>query len=260
MRVPRILSPVRSYEGGVRIIEAGADEVYCGVTIPGIKDFTLYRGPSCEVPTYSELGQLVKYAHSRDVKVVVVVNRPFMAEVIEKAIRKHIHSCVEEGIDALIIGDIGTLSIIKDMGLEIPLYASTYTVSMNYGAVDFLSKLGFTRVILDRQLTIGEISEIVQRSKVEIEIFVHGGGCSNINGSCYLYHFRFPARTRAIEMIGGLVKSPCALPFDIYARAPCNQTKTRSYPDRFWNRSKCLFQKTIVCSSQLSVDSCSSLI
>jgi collagenase-like PrtC family protease len=88
---------------------------------------------------------------------------------------------------------------------------------MNCEAVDFLRKLGFSRVILDRHLTIDEISEIAQRSKeVEIEVFIHGGGCSNLNGSCYLYHFRFPAMNRAHQIHHGLVKTPCTLPFDIY--------------------------------------------
>ena len=243
---PKILSPVRSFEGGVRVINAGADELYCGVTISGIKDFVLYRGPSCEIPTYSELGRLVKYAHNQNVKVVVVANRRFMTELIEKATTNHIRSCIDEGIDALIIGDIGILSIIKDMDVGIPLYASTYMVSMNYEAVNFLEKLGFTRVILDRQLTLNEIYEIVQRSKIEIDIFVHGGGCSNINGNCYLYHSNFPAMKRAIQMTEGHIKSPCALPFEVYDFSD-GQKRLGSVPimDAFEYCSLCLLPKLV---------------
>ncbi len=213
---PRILSPINSFKGAVKVISAGADEVYCGVTIPEIKDFMLYRGASCEIPTYDELGKVVKHAHNYGVKVVVTVNRPFMSEVIEKATRKHIRLCLDEGIDGLIVGNIGVLLMIQDMDVDTELYASTYMVSMNYEAVDFLGKLGFSRVVLDRQLRVAEISEIVQRSKVEIEVFIHGGGCSNTNGNCYLYHFRFPEMIRTAQLDEGLLKSPCTLSYDVY--------------------------------------------
>ena len=102
------------------------------------------------------------------------------------------------------------------MNSDIQLYASTYMIAMNSEAIDFLRKLGFSRVILDRHLMVDEISEIVRRSTIEIEIFVHGGGCSNINGNCYLYHFQSQALKRAQVMSDGMVKSPCALPYDVY--------------------------------------------
>lgn len=215
-RIPKILSPVNCFEGGIKVINAGADEVYCGVTIPKLKDFVLYRGQGCEIPNYEELAKLVKYAHEHGVKVVVTVNQPFMTEIIKKATRNHIKTCLDRGVDALIIGDIGVLSIVRYMGVDVDLYASTYMVSMNYEAVNFLSQLGFKRVVLDRQLTIEEISEIVQRSKVEIEVFVHGGGCSNTNGNCYLYHFRLPALARAVLTSEGIIKTPCSQPYEVY--------------------------------------------
>jgi putative protease len=72
------------------------------------------------------------------------------------------------------------------MGYEIPIYASTYLASLNYEAVDFLKKLEVERVILERQVSIKEINEIAKRSEdVEIEVFIHGSGCSHINFSCY---------------------------------------------------------------------------
>jgi putative protease len=110
-----------------------------------------------------------------------------MSDIIEEKIRKHISSCVEKEVDALIVPDIGTLLTIKEMSLNIPIHASTYLASMNYEAVDFLKKMGAERVILERQVMINEIKEIVERNKkVEIEVFVHGPGCSNINVNCYL--------------------------------------------------------------------------
>lgn len=214
-RKPRLLSPIRSFDGAVSVIQAGADEVYCGVEIPGFKKFSLHRGPLCEIPNYDELGRVVKYAHDHGIDVLLTVNRPFMVDVLEKGMRNHISSCLNEGVDALIIGDMGVLSLVKDMDLDVSLYASTYLASMNKEAVDFLRKLGFSRVILERQLTIPEINDIAQHSKVDVEVFIHGSGCSNINVSCYLYHFMYPEMARAILTIDGLALR-CGLPFDIY--------------------------------------------
>jgi len=224
IRIPKLLSPVNSFEGAVGVIRAGADEIYCGVAIPGkLKNFTIYRGPGAspaQLPTYDELGKIVNYAHRHNVKVIVTVNEPFMSKVLDKTMRSHIRSCLDEGVDALIVGDFGVLSIIKDLGVDVPLIASTYFVSMNYEAVNFLGKLGFSRVILERHLTLQEISEIVNHSNVPIEVFCHAGGCSNINANCYFYHYGIFSKLLGSELrVSKHVKSviaPCTLFYDVY--------------------------------------------
>lgn len=229
--MPKILSPINSLEDATRVISAGADEVYCGAKMSGkLKNFVLYRGPgtplgirkerSAQRITYDELGRIVDYAHGHGVKVILVVNEPFMSEELEEEMRGHIGPCLDEGVDALIIGDIGTLLIAKDMGVKVPLYASTYFISTNREAVDFLRKLGFSRIILDRHLTINEISDIVKHSKVDIEVFCHGPGCSNINGNCYLYHGHlYYHLKRAWEEEKTKLKRsvpPCMFTFEVY--------------------------------------------
>ncbi|MDQ1280468.1 MAG: family peptidase [Thermoproteota archaeon] len=215
IRIPKILAPVKSLEGAERVIKAGADEIYCGVTIDELKEFVLYRGPDSEIPTYDELGKVVKYAHNHSVKTIVTVNNPFMLDMFEKPIRNHVRRCLDEGVDAFIVGDIGVISLIKSVDENVPLYASTYMISTNSEAVEFLRKRGLNRVVLERQLTINELQEIVRRSKVDIEIFIHGGGCGFINGSCYLYHFDFPSLNYAADMSESLIKSPCAWDYKV---------------------------------------------
>ena len=214
-KAPKLLSPIRSYDGAVRVVDAGADELYCGVVMPEMKDFVLYRGPKTDIPTYHELGRVVKYAHDHDVSVGVTINNPFMTEAMEAPLRRHIRSCVEQGVDAFIVGDIGVLSVVKEAAPNARVWASTYLASMNREAVDFLTELGFNRVILERQLAISEIAEITRHSKIEVEIFIHGAGCSNINGKCYLFHFDYPPLTQARNKIRGL-HSPCMLPFKVH--------------------------------------------
>jgi len=211
MSIPEIMAPINSLEGGVKVVDAGADEVYCAVQIPDIKDFVLYRGPSSQLPSYEELGGVVKYAHDHGAKVDLVINHPYMVHETEKHIRKHILSCVDQGVDALIVGDFGILHNIKKLNVEVPLIASTYLVSMNSEAVRFLEEQGFSRAVLERHLTFDEIRRIVRNTNMDIEILIHGGGCSNINASCYLYHHKFPELIEAQRASN--TSTPCALPF-----------------------------------------------
>lgn len=213
-QIPKILAPVKSYQGAIEVIAAGADELYCGVAMP-IKDFALYRGAETCVQTYEELRRITDHAHNNGVEVFIAVNMPFMTENIERAWEEHIRSCVDSGVDWLIVGDLGVLSKIKEIGINVPLCASTYMAAMNHQTVNFLEKLGFSRVVLERHLTIAEISEIVKHSNIEIEVFIHGAGCSNINVDCYLFHYRFPRLNEALKDIVG-VKNPCLLPFEVY--------------------------------------------
>ncbi len=211
----KILSPVTSLEGAVAAISAGADELYCGVKIEGVEYVGLSTRPTqCSLSSYSELGKIVSYAHGRGIKVFVTTELPFISAGIEKEIKNYICCCVEKGVDAIIASDIGIALLIKKMGLDVPVYASTYMASMNYEAVKFLKKLEFKRIVLERHLAIDEIREIVQSNKdVAIEIFVHGPGCSNINVNCY----------GCTEHVDSKIHGPstfaftlCRLPYDMY--------------------------------------------
>jgi len=218
MRIPKILSPVTSFRGAVEVISAGADEIYCGVRIPGALEI-LNRPEACYVSTYDELGRIVDYARSKGVETVVTLGLPFISRSMVAQMKEHTSSCVSQGIHALIVGDIGLIRMIRDdMGSDIPIYASTLLGAMNYEATDFIRKLGVQRVVLERHMSMEEIGEVVQRSRdVEIEVFVHGGGCSNINANCRLEYARAsPAAMRkASSGIKGII-NPCRWAFDIY--------------------------------------------
>jgi len=217
MRIPQILSPVASFKGAVEVISAGADEIYCAVKTPGVMH-VLNRPHSCCVPTYGELGRIADHARSKGVGTVVTLELPFISEFMVAPMKEHISHCLGEGIDALIAGDIGLITLIRDMGLDIPIYASTLLAATNYQAVDFIRKLGVSRVILERLVSIDEIGEVVQRNEeVEIEVFAHGGGCSNINANCYLRMARTPpaAYREVVRGIKGRI-TPCRWSFDIY--------------------------------------------
>ena len=183
----KILAPVSSLEATRGAIAAGADEIYCGVKIPGIIYTGLSTRPDwCSLQSYDELEKIVNYAHQHDVKTIVTTEFPFMADLIEKKLKDFLASVVKRDVDAIIATDLGVILMVRDIGLRIPVYASTYLASMNYEAVNLLKKLGIKRVMIERHVTISEMHEIVKKNKdVEIEVFVHGPGCSNINVSCH---------------------------------------------------------------------------
>ena len=108
--------------------------------------------------------------------------------------------------------------MVRDMGLAVPIYASTLLGVMNYEAVDFMRELGVKRVVPERHMSIEEIGEAVQRCRdVEIEVFVHGGGCSNINANCYL-EFAGASETAASKALREIKAMPnvCRYAFDVY--------------------------------------------
>jgi putative protease len=212
--LPRLLSPIKSFSGAVKVLEAGADEIYCGVRTPGLEDFQLYRGVATEIPSYEELEKVTEYAHNHLGKVLLTVNQPFMTDSMEEPLTKHIRTCVDKGIDALIIGDLGILQLAKSIA-DVPLYASTYLSAMNSEAVEFLRRSGFSRVILERHVPFEQIAEITKSSNVDVEVFIHGSGCSNVNVNCYLFHYKFPAMEQGLLKIDG-IKFPCSLPFSVY--------------------------------------------
>lgn len=226
--IPKILAPIKTYSGAVKVIDAGADEIYCGVRTPGLEEFELYRGASTDIPTYDEFRKITEYSHSHDVEVFVTINQPFIIDSMEKTMAKHIRACVDGGADSLIVGDLGMLQLVKEVASDVKLCASTYLSAMNQESVDFLSRAGFSRVVLERHVPFNQISEIAENSDVEVEIFLHGSGCSNINVNCYFYHFKFPAMDKGYLTIDG-IKFPCSLPYEISNRDD-EQDKLGTFP------------------------------
>jgi collagenase-like PrtC family protease len=185
----KIISPIKSVEGAARVAAAGADELYVGVRLQGLK-FMSYSGrkASCCLNNYDELAEVCRVAHAHGATVNLTANLPFMTDMLTSLVKSYLKRSVEAGVDALIIADMGTLLLIRDMGLDLPVYASSYFVARNIESVHFLQKLGVTRLICSPDSTLDEIRDLVNRSPIEVEAFVHGEGCSNVGGNCYLIH------------------------------------------------------------------------
>ena len=169
-----LLSPAKNLECGLAAINHGADAVYIGASQFGARSAA---GNSLE-----DIATLVKYAHQYRAKVLVAVNTILTDEQLPEA-EKMIWEIYNAGADALIIQDMGILK----MNLPpIALHASTQTDNRTVEKVRFLQDVGFSRVVLARELTLKQITEISSQTDVELEAFVHGALCVSYSGQCYM--------------------------------------------------------------------------
>ena len=169
-----LLAPAKNLECGIAAINHGADAVYIGATQFGARQAA---GNSVE-----DIATLVDYAHIYGVKVYVTLNTIIYDEEID-AVEKLVTQLYDIGVDALIIQDMG----IAGMDIPpIPLHASTQMDNRTPEKARFLSSVGFTRIVLARELSLTEIDEIHRAvPETELEVFVHGALCVSYSGQCY---------------------------------------------------------------------------
>lgn len=175
MRKIELLSPAKNLDYGIEAINHGADAVYIGAPKFGAR--------VAAANTIQDIGKLVRYAHIYGAKVYVAFNTLLFDNEFDDAIAM-INRIYSEGVDALIIQDLGLLEV--DLP-PIALHASTQTHNINVDRIKFLSKVGFERIILGRELSINQISNIhSQLPNVDLESFVGGALCVCYSGQCYL--------------------------------------------------------------------------
>ncbi|MBP1663958.1 MAG: peptidase, partial [Bacteroidetes bacterium] len=174
MRTVELLSPAKNLECGLAAINHGADAVYIGAP--------MFSARAAAGNTIADIEQLISYAHRYRCKVLVALNTVLTDSQLTEA-EKLIHQLYEIGTDALIVQDMGILQL--DLP-PIELHASTQTDNRTVEKVRFLQDVGFSRVILARELTLNQIREIHKQTEVELECFVHGSLCVSYSGQCYI--------------------------------------------------------------------------
>ena len=169
-----LLSPAKNLECGLAAINHGADAVYIGASQFGAR---AAAGNSIE-----DIGTLVQYAHQYRSKVLVALNTILTDEQLPDA-EELIWEVYHAGADALIIQDMGILQLNLP---PIALHASTQTDNRTVEKVKFLQDVGFSRVVLARELSLKQITDISSQTEVELEAFVHGALCVSYSGQCYM--------------------------------------------------------------------------
>ena len=184
----------------IAAVRCGADAVYIGA-----KQFSARA--SAHNFEDDEIKECVRYCHQRGVKVHLALNTLIFDDEMQEALEL-VKTAAAADIDALIIQDLGLVSLIKRMVPDLPLHASTQlTVHTPFGA-RALYEMGFERVVLSRELSLKEIKEIRESCpEVELEVFVHGALCMCVSGQCY-----FSAMLGGRSANRGMCAQPCRLP------------------------------------------------
>lgn len=209
IREIELLAPAKNLECGMAAIDHGADAVYIGANSFGAR---VAAGNSIE-----DIEQLCHYAHQYNVKVYVTINTIIYNDEIDR-VESLIRQLQDIGVDAILVQDMAILKICDNIKSRIILHASTQTDNRNIRKVEWLKKLGFSRVVLARELSLKEISTIHKAiPDIELEVFVHGALCVSYSGACYASEYCFHRSANR-----GNCAQFCRLKFDL--RDSANKT------------------------------------
>ena len=176
-----IVAPAGNYEKLEAAIKAGADEVYFGLKGFGARRNNQNLG-------IQEILDGIDYAHLRGVKTLLTLNTVMKDIEIDTAYY-NISRIYEHGIDAVIVQDLGFARFIMENFPGLAVHGSTQMTVANHVEAEKLRELGFSRVVLARELSFEEIRSIREKTKIELEIFVSGSLCIAYSGNCYISSF-----------------------------------------------------------------------
>lgn len=176
-----IIGPAGNFEKLEAAIKAGADEVYFG-----LKGFGARRNN--DNLGFSELLAAIDYAHLRGVKCLLTLNT-VMKDIELKNVINNLIPIYEHGIDAVIVQDLGLISILKQNFKNLTIHGSTQMTVSNHVEANFLKSIGLSRVVLARELSFEEIKSIREKTDIELEVFVSGSMCISYSGNCYVSSF-----------------------------------------------------------------------
>ncbi len=196
-----LLLPAGNIEKLDYAINYGADAVYMGMV-----DFSLRSMRKGEIITAENLKKAIDLAHSYKKKVYMTLNIYAYDDDL-KNLHENIDIIKDANPDALIVSDFGILNVLKQKLPDIDIHISTQTNTLNSEAVKFWRDYGATRVILARELSIKQLSQIKKNvPDIELEVFVHGAQCVSLSGRCLLSDYMTHGERKANH---GGCSQPC---------------------------------------------------
>lgn len=201
--LPEVLAPVGSPESLSAAVRSGADAVYIGA-----KQFSARR--NADNFDDNDIKDTVRYCHIRGVKVYLALNIMIKQSELQAAFNTAL-SAYNCGVDAVIISDLGLASLLHKHIPDLQLHASTQMTIHSPACLPMLKDLGFTRVVVSREMSKDEIADFCAAANklgIEVEVFVHGALCMSVSGQCLL-----SSVLGARSGNRGLCAGPCRLPF-----------------------------------------------
>lgn len=202
-RKTELLAPAGSYEAFEAALGAGADAVYVGGPDFGARAYAKNF-------TQDELLQAIRTSHVHGRKLYLTVNTLLKNRELTHQLYDSLLPCYEEGLDAVIVQDLGVLRFIRRTFPDLAVHASTQMTVTGPHGMKFLEELGVSRVVAARELSLPELADMHRASKLEIEAFVHGALCYSFSGQCLMSSIlggRSGNRGRCAQ--------PCRLPYQV---------------------------------------------
>lgn len=187
MRKLELLAPAKNLECGKAAIDCGADAVYIGAPKFGARQAA---GNSLD-----DISELTAYAHQFGAKVFVTLNTIIYNDELDEC-KSLLTDVIKIGVDAILVQDMALVDYMHELGrtsgIKTLLHASTQTDNRNKEKVGYLRSLGFSRVVLARELSLDEIRDIHEAyPDMELEAFVHGALCVSYSGACHVSEYCF---------------------------------------------------------------------
>jgi len=197
-----LLAPAGNREALHAAVENGADAVYLGGKLFSAR----MQADNFDIEILKEE---LQYSHARGASVYLTMNTLVSDDEMEQALEFAVQAR-SAGIDGIIVQDIGLAGALRRVMPDMPLHASTQMTVYDLSGVKFLEEAGFRRVVLARELTLEEASDIARNTELEVEVFIHGALCISYSGQCLMS-----------SMIGGRsgnrgkCAQPCRLPYKL---------------------------------------------
>lgn len=199
--IPELMAPAGDWTMLRAAVHNGANAVYFGVDKLNMrakaKNFAL-----------RDLKKIADYCHSNNVLTYLTLNS-IVYESELKQVEKIVKKAKESGIDRIICWDLSVIEICKKYNM--PFCISTQASISNSYAIDFYKKIGATRIVLAREITLADIKKIRKKTDLEIEVFIHGAMCIAVSGRCFMSHHLFNKSANRGECL-----QPCRREYEIY--------------------------------------------
>ena len=211
-----ILAPAGSFESMKAAVAAGADAVYIGGSRFGARAYA-------DNPDEGRMLEAIDYVHLHGCRLYMTVNTLVKEKELD-GLYDYLEPYYRQGLDAVIVQDMGVFSYIREHFPDLPVHASTQmTITGPLGA-ELMMKLGATRIVTARELSLREIKEIYDKTGAEIESFVHGALCYCYSGQCL-----FSSLIGGRSGNRGRCAQTCRLPFDVKQEGKTLNNKDERY-------------------------------
>lgn len=177
-----VLAPAGSLECLKAAAAAGADAVYTGGMLFGARAYAHNLSEE-------ELLEAIDYMHLHGKKLYLTVNTLLKEQEIEEKLYNYLLPYYKQGLDAVIVQDIGVFRFIRKHFPDLPIHASTQMTLAGVDGAKLMEKEGAQRIVTSRELSMSEVAKIAQETELEIESFVHGALCYCYSGQCLLSSF-----------------------------------------------------------------------